>query len=163
MKPVSKYKPLFITLGVFAVLILLFALPGILNSKNSLVTGPWASADVGCVNEALTLAQHFHPNLKIVVDGKDEEVSANIGITPACAAEIHTHTLGPDDSPGTLHVETPFAGRTFRLKQFFAVWGETIEREGYSAAMTVDGKPNTELGELVLTDKQQIVLVYTKQ
>jgi hypothetical protein len=159
----KNYKPLLITMGAFILLIILFALPHILNPQATPDYGPWAAAGISCVNEALQLAQHFHPNLAIMVDGKAEEVPPNTGITPTCAAEIHVHPYASDNPPGTLHIETPFASKTFYLKQFFAVWGKTIERPGYTVTMTVDGKPNTDLGELILKDQERIVLTYTKQ
>ncbi len=158
----KKYKPLLIALGAFAVLIVLFMLPSFLNSGTGTNTGPWAAAGISCINGDLQLSQHFHPNLKIFVDGKEELVPANIGLTPLCAAEVHTHPYGPDDPQGTLHIETPFAEKKFKLAQFFVVWGKTIERPGFAVSMTVDGKPNTDLGALILADKQQIVLKYIK-
>jgi len=96
------------------------------------------------------------------VDDKEELIPAGIGLTPACAAEMHTHPYAADNPQGTLHVETPFAGKTFQLKQFFAVWGKTIEREGYRVEMTMNEKLNADLGDLILADKQQIVLKYKK-
>ena len=42
------------------------------------------------------------------------------------------------------------------------VWGQPLQRDGYTLEMTVDGQPNTDFGNLVLKDKQEIVLNYSK-
>ena len=52
--------------------------------------------------------------------------------------------------------------REYTLHDFFSVWGEPLEKPGLTLTMTVDGKPNTELGKLLLKDKQEISLSYVK-
>lgn len=65
------------------------------------------------------LAMHIHPTLRIFIDGQEQVIPANTGITSAGLFPLHLH-----DEPGLLHVEAnePF---TFRLKDFFEVWGFT--------------------------------------
>jgi hypothetical protein len=78
---------------------------------------------------------------------------------------LHTH-----DSSGIIHVESPLS-RTFLLGDFFAVWGRIISPQQvlryhadatHRITMTVDGRPSTAFGSLVLQDGQQIVIRFTK-
>jgi hypothetical protein len=124
------------------------------------------AARVPTMAEASTVgAAHFHPVLKVYVNGKQVKIPVNIGIDPGAApsdmAGLHTH----DDS-GTIHNE---AGTEARLSQFFAVWGVpfTSKRLGPHRAtrkkkvkMWVEGKPSREFGKLQLEDGQQIVVAY---
>jgi hypothetical protein len=109
------------------------------------------------------LALHIHPHLTIMINGRPLTIPANIGITPRGAGPVHTH----DDS-GTIHVESEVL-RTFYLKDFFRAWGRTFTPRnllGYRAdaaheiTMTVNGQPSTEFGDLVLRDRDEIVLSY---
>lgn len=104
----------------------------------------------------LPLTQHIHPELKIFVDGKPEVVPANIGLGLQHRV-LHTH-----DDTGEIHVESQDK-REYTLGDFMSVWGKTIERTGYTVAMTVDGSPSTEFGNLKLKEGQKIVLTYTKE
>ena len=45
---------------------------------------------------------HIHPQLTIVINGQQQVIPANTGITEACMNSIHTH-----DATGKLHVESP--------------------------------------------------------
>jgi len=115
-----------------------------------------------CIEHA-SIAMHIHPRLKIFIDGVEEKIPANVGISPTCMRSIHTH-----DDTGEMHLESRRVV-DFKLKHFFAVWGQSFSRdqildyvrdEGHDIAVTVDGKPNREYGELVLRDEQEIVIEY---
>jgi hypothetical protein len=126
------------------------------------------AAGVPTMAEAQTVgAAHFHPLIKVYVNGKQVKVPPNIGIDPlnppADMAGLHTH----DDS-GTIHNE---AGTSSRLGQFFAVWGVLLSSKqlgpyrstkGKKVQMWVDGKPSRAFGELQLEDGQRIVVAYGK-
>jgi hypothetical protein len=108
---------------------------------------------------------HIHPILSMIVEGKTLELPANIGVTPTCMHPLHTH-----DNTGMVHVESP-EQRDFTLGDFFAVWGKPLSKEQFltyvatsthEIVMTVDGKPSEEFENLVLKDKQQIILEYKK-
>jgi hypothetical protein len=60
---------------------------------------------VGCINPNLPAPNeyHIHPVLKIVVDGKETPIPANIGLSAGCEKVLHTH-----DRTGTIHVEPNF-------------------------------------------------------
>jgi hypothetical protein len=127
------------------------------------------AAGVPTMSEAQTVgAAHFHPQIKVSVNGKQIEVPVNIGISPenppSEMAGLHTH-----DSSGIIHNE---AGTSAKLRQFFAVWGvpfSTNQLGPYRATkskkvrMWVDGKPSREFGELQLKAGQEIVVAYGKK
>jgi hypothetical protein len=100
------------------------------------VVGTWEDTEVTCLpgghQNALT---HIHANLSVVVDGEEQAVPANTGVSVACMAEIHTHT-----ADGEIHVETPSRSANRTLTEFFAVWGESLEREGYDREIMVNGE-----------------------
>ncbi len=154
-------KKTYIWVIIFVLLVIgLFELSKYLR-PHSADEAKWLAAGVEC-SPMEGEAEHFHPHLDIFVDGVQEKVPAEIGITSTCLAEIHTHDQTGDDV-GKIHIESPHAGKPFTFGQFFVVWGKTIERDGYDVSMTVNGTPSTELGNLKLEDLQQIVLNYTKK
>lgn len=153
----NKNKSIWI-FGVVIVLVLifLFALPRF-NNPNREDLKRWKAADIDCLPAHTNANLHIHPELEIIVDGVQENISANLGIVRSCMAEIHTH-----DASGVIHVESVSSGKTFTLSQFFLAWDKPLEREGSNLEMTVDGAENRELGDLILKDKQKIILTYTK-
>ena len=66
------------------------------------------------------MAEHYHPQLQVVIGGQQVLVPANIGVDPATGAmsAVHTHT---DD--GTIHIEAATSGEVFTLGQLFIEWG----------------------------------------
>lgn len=98
---------------------------------------------------------HIHPQLRIVVDGKDEIIPGNIGILPGCTRELHTHA-----TDGIIHVEGA-VDRGYTFADFLSVWQKPFLRDGYTLKMTVDSKEATD-PNFVMKDGQQIVLEYTK-
>jgi len=129
------------------------------RTQTSDETSQWEETGIDClVMGHQRLSQHFHPQLFIEVDGIKETIPANIGILPTCMAEIHTH-----DTSGTIHAEAVSNNKEFRLGQFLAVWGQSIERPGYTLEAIVDDQSYTgPVENLILKDKQQIVLKYKK-
>ena len=65
-------------------------------------------------------AEHYHPQLRIVIDGSDVPVPPNIGVDPTTGAmsALHTH-----EGDGTIHIEADTEGEVFTLGQFFTEWG----------------------------------------
>ncbi len=153
----SKYKNTFIVVGVTVILLVLFAVPR-MSDPNRGLSAKWQEAGLDCMsNGHSNVLMHFHPRLSISVDGVSESIPANIGITNTCMSELHTH-----DGTGTIHAESVSGEKKFYLKDFMTVYGQVLARSGYDVVMKVDGKLNTQLGELELKDKQQIELIYTK-
>ena len=75
---------------------------------------------------------HIHQHLAIFDHGKEMTVPQFIGIPQAsrCIYWLHTHT--PD---GIIHVEAP-RDRSFALGDFFAVWGQPLDRTHAASATT---------------------------
>ena len=70
-------------------------------------------------------AEHYHPQLRIIVKDKNVPIPANIGVDPATGAMSALHTHEPD---GTLHIEADRKGEVFTLGQFFTEWGVRLTR-----------------------------------
>ena len=101
------------------------------------------------------VASHIHPSLSITTDGTLEEIPADIGIDGFCMREIHTH-----DTTGTLHIETAKLGVEYRLQDFFTVWEQDMNREGYSLEIMQDGELR-EKEDVIFADHSIIEMVYT--
>jgi hypothetical protein len=118
-----------------------------------------------CINHE-SISYHVHPTLSIVVDGIAQAVPANIGITATCMHPIHTHA-----ADGVLHLESP-QPRDFKLKEFFLVWGQVFNKNqilGYvrgqndELTLTVDGSLSNDWENLILKDKQKIIISYSSK
>lgn len=92
-------------------------------------------------------AEHYHPRLQIIIDGREVPVPANIGVDPATGAmsAVHTH-----ETDGTIHIEADAVGQSFTLGQVFAQWGVALTQtriggveaaSGQQIAVTSNGKP----------------------
>ncbi len=118
------------------------------------------------------IAYHIHPQLTIEVNGEQQLIPSNTGITNAGMRVIHTH-----DASGTLHVEPPYPV-TLYLKDFFTIWGEQsednrsfnqtcifdyCENETHELNFFVNGQTSEEYGELELKDGQLIRIVYEER
>lgn len=79
---------------------------------------------------------HIHQHLAIFDRGKPVPIPAYIGIPEAarCIYWVHTHT--PD---GILHIEAP-KDRSFTLGDFFAVWGQPLDRTHAASAVAKKGE-----------------------
>ena len=111
-------------------------------------------------------AIHIHPNLTILIDGDEQEIPTNTGITPGCMRSLHTH-----DDTGQLHVEPPIV-RDNTLGEFFTIWGKTFGREHildrtvdatHELVMRVNGETSEEYGDLILEDQQRIFISYKEK
>jgi hypothetical protein len=105
---------------------------------------------------------HIHPHLRIIIDGQELTIPAEIGIGPLGSQPIHTH-----DSSGWLHVESTVR-YDFRLQDFFTIWGKPFNSQqvlGFRAdaahpiTLLVGGVPSTAFGSLILQDHQDIVII----
>lgn len=92
-------------------------------------------------------AEHYHPQVRIIVNGNEVQVPANIGVDPATGAmsAVHTHT-----SDGTIHIEAATVGEVFTLGQLFIEWGVKLTptqiggvhaKDGQKVTVTSNGKP----------------------
>lgn len=95
---------------------------------------PWpAPADVaqrvasaGLDLGPMGVAEHYHPRLRIVINGTEVPVPPNIGVDPATGAmsALHTH-----EGDGTIHVEADTRGEVFTLGQIFTQWGVKLSAD----------------------------------
>lgn len=151
-----KIPFLLITLGVVLILGLLW------------YTGPKRLAATDDVTKICVThkrgGMHTHSHLRIVIKGQEVPIPANIGIPSSfCMRPIHTH-----DSTGTIHLEFP-QQRQVKLSEFFRVWGKpfsrtqileyTVDHE-HEILMTVNGQVSEAYENLLLQDKDQIVIEY---
>jgi len=67
---------------------------------------------------------------------------------------VHTH-----DSTGIIHVEFP-RKHDFTLRDFFTVWDEPFNKEGYSVSLTVNDEESLERESLILRDGDKIEIKY---
>ncbi|CAN5194511.1 hypothetical protein BH24ACT12_BH24ACT12_14390 [soil metagenome] len=92
------------------------------------------------------MAEHYHPQLNIVIRGQQVPVPAGIGIDPVTGAMSALHTHTPD---GVIHVEADVAGERFTLGQLFTQWdvelteaqvGDVKARDEEGVAVDVNGQ-----------------------
>lgn len=112
---------------------------------------------LACLNSSLPVVQHYHPHVLIYIDSNPVVIPISIGLTGGCHLPLHTH-----EADNIIHVESQTV-RDYTLGEFFKVWGEPLQKENYRLEMTVNGVSSQELENLVLKDKQEIVLKYTSQ
>ncbi len=116
---------------------------------------------------------HIHSNLTITQDNKPVVIPNQIGIdnslwkdhgldkygTPGMPmpegvmyvmAPIHTH-----DNLGIIHIESTI-NRDYTLGEFFKIWG--VDLNGKAIKATVNGKQVDDYKDIVLKDKENIVL-----
>ena len=126
-----------------------------------------ANPDQGGVLDACVqhtgVGMHIHPHLSITINGQPQKIPANIGVTPLCMRPIHTH----DDS-GTLHLEFK-KPQPVKLGGFFQVWEKAFSENcifdscnetGKKVKMFVNGAENSEFGNYIMKDKDNIEIKY---
>ena len=120
---------------------------------------------------------HWHPKLKIIINGEEQFIPTGIGINIGNSIDYgisgmrmspaHTH-----ESDGTIHLENnrPWQKpETLTLGYFFKVWGknfnsscifEYCNSENGKLSMTVNGQLNYEFKNYVMHDKDEIIIEY---
>jgi hypothetical protein len=131
------------------------------------------------------IGDHIHPQLRILLEGEEVTIPANIGLELTRHYSPHTH-----DTAGTLHLgESPVAGidpptaqpRLTTLKDFFDVWRTTnsgtpannpnaffsqnqildrIADATHVVRMAVNGQPNFEFENYSPHDQDQILISF---
>jgi len=82
-------------------------------------------------------AEHYHPQLRIIIDGQEVPIPANIGVDPTTGAMSAVHTHQTD---GTIHIEADNAGETFTLGQLFTQWGVALTPTQIGGVKAKDGQ-----------------------
>lgn len=146
--------------------ILFYGLVGI-----SIILVSVAVAEVVNMN---TIRMHIHPQLSILIRGASETLPTDIGINRDLWRDHSLDRYGVNglsplltrDGSGTIHVESNTV-RDFSLRNFLAVWGETVDysqvvgnpvQPGESACMFVDGLSVPLTSDVVFVDQQKIIL-----
>ena len=142
------------------------ALPGMLTSQ-----APWDANAARSAARASALhlpaegtTQHIHVDLQMFVHGQQEPVPVNIGITDTTIQSLHTH-----DTSGAIHIESSKA-RTWRLGEFFDVWGVRFTPSclgaycnggGNTLQVFVNGQEQTgDPTQITMNDLDVIVITY---
>ena len=135
-----------------------------------LIGGIWwsNSSQSSDPNIVSTQGIHWHSQLTIYVDGKKQDIPANIGVGPQYDSmptfdsgmrmtAMHTHE--PD---GTIHLEFPdrVTKNDIVLGNFFRIWGKDFLEFRPSIHMTVNNEGNTELQNYIMKDGDKIELRY---
>ncbi len=129
------------------------------------------------INDIPQAPIHWHPKLKIIINGEEQFIPSDIGISvgnnidnPISGMKMsptHTH-----ESDGTIHLENnrPWQKpETLTLGYFFKVWGKNFNSscifeycngQNGSLMMTVNGKPRREFDRYMMRDGDSIILEY---
>jgi hypothetical protein len=123
---------------------------------------------------------HWHPRLRILIDGQQINIPANIGISIGRLTDLHlgmkrsmspTHT---HDNSGTIHLENlnPSAKPvTMTLGYFFYVWGKTFNKSCIFEYCTdkgtlrvfVNGREIDKFEGYVMRDGDDILIEYRSE
>jgi len=104
---------------------------------------------------------HIHAFLRILVDGNEISVPANIGIEPDGRMKyIHTH-----DATGTIHIESPVQVE-FTFGDFMKVWGKRLDPQCFntycgSVKVSVNGNTLADPLTHILQDGDKILVEVT--
>lgn len=101
---------------------------------------PARAASAGLDLGPMGTAEHYHPQLRIFINGAEVPVPANIGVDPATGAmsAVHTH-----EEDGTIHIEADTTGEVFTLGQLFTQWGVRLTPTQIGGARAAPGQAVT--------------------
>jgi len=162
-KDAKKQKGLAVWVGVF--LLIALGIFGVYRYFSGL-SPEEVSSDVtrSCVTHSGGM--HIHPGLSIFINGEEEDLSTNIGVSPGCMRPVHTH-----DSTGQLHAEFP-RPHDLTLADFFKIWDKPFSSfqildyvidDTHALTMTVNGRENSEFENLILRDGDRIEIIYEEK
>ncbi len=153
----TKSSDWFVFLGVVLAVLVGFGAYKF-NLENKKLWTPMTSKELGleCLEDHLNLEYHIHSYLTVLVDGVNEVIPADIGITDICMAEVHTH-----DAAGKIHVETVTGEKLISVDTFLKLWGKPLHRPGYILTVYLGEKDVTDVVErLNFYNDDDIVLKY---
>ncbi len=152
----------------------LIYLPGIFQTS----ANPACASFPFPTNAGQDLAEHYHAQVQIYVNGQQVQLPANIGEGDSgpCIQPLHVHAKSPDTS--VIHIESPQA-RTYTLGDFFKVWAATPNiggptpvvfnqkqifsynvGNGFELRVYVNGQESSVYDSLVLQAHMVIVIAY---
>lgn len=155
MPDLSKHWKKIVGVGLFSlVAIFLFVA----------MTSPTAVVDKG---QPLGQSIHWHPHITIILNGEEQVIPANIGLSPNYHNPTHTH-----DPDGVIHLEQQDpTTKSITLGNFFKVWNQQFTSEcifdscvdeTHALTMTVNGESNTEFGDYQMQGEDRIVIEYAE-
>ena len=120
---------------------------------------------------------HWHPHLRIIIEGEEQNIPTGIGInignnidnqiSSMRMSPTHTHT-----GDGIIHMENdrPWEKpETLTLGYFFKVWGKNFNSscifdncngQNGNLTMTINGQSNNEFDRYLMHDKDEILIDY---
>ncbi len=123
-----------------------------------------------------TGAMHWHPNLKIIIDGKEQLIPVGIGVDIGKRIDLHLSGMGMSpththESDGTIHLENSNPSskpETTSLGYFFHVWSKQFTKECIfeyctnkgTVKMYVNGKEINDFERYLMRDKDEIRIEY---
>ena len=155
-KKIKNWTISILVLGIIIGL-LFWGMNSLIGESKECKTAPVTEVNIG---SHTNLKLHIHSNLKIIIDGVEQQIPPNIGVSPGILRPVHTH-----DEPGKIHIEG-LCAREFSLGEFFSVWGETFnsscifDKCGGELKFFVNGKENSEFERVILRDDQEIFIEY---
>jgi len=159
----------------------------VLFQPGAFVPGPdWEVSD-GCLggleHENVGISEHYHPYLRISIDGEQIQIPPQTGIDQTGCREgmrwVHVHESS-ETGLTKLHIETP-TKMNVPLGSFFEIWereggaGLTpqkqfdVDRNGisdweeYDISLRVDGSQNEDFETYIMEDGDEIVLTFTSK
>ncbi len=161
----------FLKYGVFGLLIIaigygvttLTASPSGNSIKHDITAGTGSgSYAAGAIP---TGAIHWHPHLRIILNGQEQVIPANIGISPAGHQPVHTH-----ETDGIIHLENPKpTEENMKVGYFFQIWGKKFNKDcifefctsgDKKVKFTVNGKENPAFENHIMSDGDKMVIEY---
>ncbi len=123
-----------------------------------------------------TGAVHWHPKIKIIIDGKEQQIPTGIGVNIGKRIDAHLSGMGMSpththESDGTIHLENNNPSskpETTSLGYFFHVWDKQFSKECIfeyctgkgTLKMYVNGKENNDFEKYLMKDKDEIKIEY---
>ncbi len=105
---------------------------------------------------------HIHSHITIIINGEEQTIPADTGISSTCLHPIHTH-----DETGIIHMESPVK-EDFTIADFFQVWGKaltptkvlntTVDAE-HQLKLFSDGKEIATGAQTVMHDHQSLAII----
>lgn len=146
----------------------------------------WDVSD-GCLggleHSDVGISFHYHPNLKVILDGQQVPIDPNTGIDQAGCREgmrwVHVHDAS-DTGYTKLHIETPDK-MNVPVGAFFQIWerqgGPALDEdrnfdvnrngvsdwEEFDIRMNVNGEPNEKFENYIMLDHDDIELILTSK
>ncbi|MEK6843869.1 MAG: hypothetical protein AABX83_00425 [Nanoarchaeota archaeon] len=152
-------KIIFILIIISILGFIIWSINGAITESNSCKTAPVTEINIGTHQD---VKLHIHSELRIVIDGEEQFIPANIGVLPGIMRPVHTH-----DATGEIHMEGP-CQRDFKVGEFFQVWGKEFSSQCIfdkcidkgELKIIVNGIQNNEFENYIMRDDDNIVIEY---